>query len=83
VAYGASAIDLFPDRTFLSYVDDLILIMLASRSFMLLCPESIVEEHALAAAHAREQNLQKKLRRRRRAPKDVGGATSAATGPQR
>jgi uncharacterized membrane protein YkvA (DUF1232 family) len=80
VVYGASAIDLLPDRAPQNYLDDLILIMLASRSFMQLCPEEIVEEHALAAARARAENLQKKLGRRRRPAKDVGGAASTAGG---
>lgn len=81
VIYGASLVDLFPDRGMLNYVDDLILIVLASRSFMLLCPEAIVEEHALAAAQRSEENLRKKLGRRRRPVKDAG-ATPAATGSQ-
>jgi uncharacterized membrane protein YkvA (DUF1232 family) len=76
VVYGAAPRDLFPDRFALLYfVDDLVLLVLASRSFMMLCPQETVEEHALAAAHAREENLRKKLSRRR----SVKGPASSST----
>lgn len=79
VAYGASGSDLFPDRFApQSYIDDLILLILASRSFMMLCSQEIIEEHALAAAQARARNLQKKLGRRRRAVKDAARRSPAA-----
>lgn len=80
VAYGAASRDLFPDRmSALSFADDLVLLVLASRSFMMLCPQEIVEEHALAAARAREENLRKKIgRRRRRAAKEPEASSSAA-----
>lgn len=80
VVYGAAPRDLFPDRPgLLSYVDDLILLVLASRCFMMLCSEEIVEEHAVAAAHARERSLRKKIGRRRAAKN--ASPSSAATGP--
>jgi uncharacterized membrane protein YkvA (DUF1232 family) len=78
VVYGAAPRDLFPDRPgALNFVDDLILLVLASRSFMMLCSQEIVEEHAVAAGHAREESLRKKLGRRRAAKGT--SASSAAT----
>jgi uncharacterized membrane protein YkvA (DUF1232 family) len=80
LAYGASGRDIFPDGgSRFGLLDDLVLLVLVARSFMLLCPQEIVEEHAMAAAHAREQNLQKKLRRRRRAAKTAGPPGSPST----
>jgi uncharacterized membrane protein YkvA (DUF1232 family) len=78
IAYGASSRDLLPDRIALqSVIDDLVLLVLASRSFMMLCPQEIVEEHALAAAQAHARNLQKKLGRRRRAAKEAARRSPA------
>ncbi len=77
VVYGAAPRDLFPDRfAFVYFVDDLVLLVLASRCFMMLCPQEIVEEHALAAAHAREENLRKKLSRRRSAKGPASSPTA-------
>lgn len=79
VVYGAAPRDLLPDRFgVLNYVDDIVLLILASRSFMMLCPQAIVEEHALAAAARREENLRKKISRRRAAGGGASAASSAA-----
>lgn len=79
VVYGAASHDLVPDRRSpLTFLDDVILLVLASRSFMMLCPQDIVDEHALAAAQARARNLQKKLRRRQRAVKQRASRSEAA-----
>jgi uncharacterized membrane protein YkvA (DUF1232 family) len=75
VVYGAAPRDLFPDRPVLNYLDDLILLVLASRSFMILCSQEVVEEHAAAAGRAREESLRKKLSRRRAAK----GTSSSST----
>lgn len=48
--------DLVPDTSFpLGALDDALAVVLASRGFMLLCPESLVEAHAILAARAGER----------------------------
>jgi uncharacterized membrane protein YkvA (DUF1232 family) len=65
VAYGAAASDLLPDRMgVVAFVDDLVVVALAYRAFMLLCPDRLVEEHALGAGRAREHSLRARLRGR-------------------
>jgi uncharacterized membrane protein YkvA (DUF1232 family) len=56
LAYGVASRDLVPDASLpLGVLDDAFAIVLASRAFMLLCPESLVEEHAILAARAGER----------------------------
>jgi uncharacterized membrane protein YkvA (DUF1232 family) len=56
LAYGVASRDLVPDASFpLGVLDDVLAVVLASRGFMLLCPESLVEAHAMLAARARER----------------------------
>ena len=62
IVYGVASADLVPDgfRPF-GLLDDVVLIVLAARSFMRLCPDRLVEEHAVKAARARERNLTRRL----------------------
>jgi len=56
LAYGVASHDFVPDASFpLGALDDALAVVLASRGFMLLCPESLVETHAILAARARER----------------------------
>jgi uncharacterized membrane protein YkvA (DUF1232 family) len=51
VAYGVAPADLIPDRLLpLGLLDDLILLTLASRSFVRMCDDDIVHEHAVHVA---------------------------------
>jgi len=55
LAYGVASRDFVPDAWFpLGALDDILAIVLASRAFMLLCPESLVEAHAILAARGGE-----------------------------
>jgi uncharacterized membrane protein YkvA (DUF1232 family) len=85
IVYGAAPRDLFPDRfvfpdrlALQNFVDDLVLLVLTSRCFMMLCPQEVVEEHALAAARGREESLRKKLSRRRPAKGPTAASSPAA-----
>lgn len=55
VVYGASGTDIMPDRAGLVWglSDDILLIVLASRSFMRMCPDALVDEHARRVAERR------------------------------
>ncbi len=56
VVYGVAARDLVPDSLLpVGLVDDLLIIVLASRGFILMCPNWMVTEHALRAARPRER----------------------------
>ena len=56
IVYGVAACDLVPDGVFpVGLVDDLLVIVLASRGFILMCPNWMVTEHALRAARPRER----------------------------
>ncbi|MFQ5668404.1 MAG: YkvA family protein [Candidatus Binatia bacterium] len=58
VVYGVARHDLLPDYVVPEgFVDDLVLIILASRCFLRLCPDWLVEEHALEAARKRDEWL--------------------------
>lgn len=51
VAYGVASRDLLPDASFpVGVLDDVLAVVLASRGFLLLCPEHLVEAHAIRAA---------------------------------
>lgn len=51
VAYGVASRDLLPDASFpVGALDDVLAVVLASRGFLLLCPERLVETHAVRAA---------------------------------
>lgn len=55
VVYGVSGADIIPDHRFpRGIVDDLVLVVLASRSFMRMCPDYLIEEHALVVAHRQQ-----------------------------
>lgn len=57
VIYGASGSDIMPDRAGLVWglSDDIILIVLASRSLMRMCPDELIAEHAVRVANSRER----------------------------
>jgi uncharacterized membrane protein YkvA (DUF1232 family) len=56
IGYGVASRDLMPDGNFpLGLMDDLLVIALAARGFVLMCPSWMVTEHALHAARARER----------------------------
>jgi uncharacterized membrane protein YkvA (DUF1232 family) len=56
VAYGVVSQDLLPDASFpVGILDDVLAVVLASRGFLLLCPESLVQMHAMRAARANER----------------------------
>ena len=56
IAYGVAPRDLMPDASLpVGVLDDVLAAVLASRGFMLLCPERLVQEHAVRAARARER----------------------------
>jgi uncharacterized membrane protein YkvA (DUF1232 family) len=56
VAYGVASRDLMPDAAFpVGLVDDLLVVAIASRGFVLLCPSGIVSEHARRATRLRER----------------------------
>jgi uncharacterized membrane protein YkvA (DUF1232 family) len=56
LAYCVASRDLIPDASFpLGALDDAFAVVLASRIFMLLCPESLVEAHAILAARTGER----------------------------
>jgi len=53
LGYGVVSSDLLPDNSLpIGALDDVLAIVLASRGFMLLCPQSLVEDHAMRAASA-------------------------------
>ena len=58
VLYGMKGSDLLPDDwwTPLGWLDDVAALGIASWCFMWLCPDRLVEEHALKAAQARERS---------------------------
>jgi len=72
VVYGASSTDIMPDRAGLiwGFTDDIILIILASRSFMRMCPDELIEEHAVRVAtiRARREELKRAAANRSRIP---------------
>lgn len=55
VVYGVAGADLMPDRFGLIWglSDDIILMILSSRSFMKMCPDELVNEHAVRVASLR------------------------------
>ncbi len=55
VVYGVAQRDLMPDPQGMvgGFADDLVLLVLASRGFMRMCEDELVEEHALRVAAAR------------------------------
>jgi uncharacterized membrane protein YkvA (DUF1232 family) len=57
VVYGVSGRDLMPDAAGIvdGLLDDFLLLILASRGFMRMCPDEIVEEQAIRVAAARER----------------------------
>lgn len=56
IAYGVASRDLMPDAAFpVGLVDDLLVIALASRGFILLCPSRMVTQHALRAVRPRQR----------------------------
>jgi uncharacterized membrane protein YkvA (DUF1232 family) len=56
LAYCVASRDLVPDASFpLGALDDALAVVLASRGFILLCPESLVEAHAIRAARKGER----------------------------
>ena len=56
IAYGVASRDLMPDAWFpAGLLDDLLVVVLASRGFMLICPEHLVQEHAARTTRARER----------------------------
>jgi uncharacterized membrane protein YkvA (DUF1232 family) len=58
IAYGIASWDLVRDSSLPGgVVDDVVVVTLASRCFLLLCPDALVEEHALRAARARNRSL--------------------------
>lgn len=52
VVYGVSSLDILPDAQGFprGVLDDLVLVVLTSRSFMRMCPDWLIEEHALIVA---------------------------------
>jgi len=56
VVYGVSGQDLMPDRAGIldGLLDDFVLLILASRGFMRMCSDEIVEEQAMRVAAARD-----------------------------
>ncbi len=58
IAYGIASWDLVRDSSLPAGVlDDVVVVALASRCFLLLCPDALVEEHAVRAARARNRSL--------------------------
>ena len=56
LSYGVVSSDLLPDKSFpIGALDDVLAVVLASRGFMLLCPQSLVETHAARAASAHDR----------------------------
>ena len=54
--YGVASSDLMPDASLpLGVLDDIVAVGLASRVFMRLCPDSLIEAHALRASRALER----------------------------
>jgi len=63
LAYGLLRHDLLPDWSIpLGFLDDVLIIVLAARGFMWLCPEQLVQEHAIRATLTRQQSLRRKRR---------------------
>ena len=62
VLFGVAPNDLLQDRlTLLGFVDDILAIGLASRIFTRLCPDRLVEEHAIKAARAWERTMRARI----------------------
>jgi uncharacterized membrane protein YkvA (DUF1232 family) len=56
LGYGVVSRDVVPDNFFpVGFLDDMVVVSLASRGFMLLCPQSLVESHANLAASAEDR----------------------------
>jgi uncharacterized membrane protein YkvA (DUF1232 family) len=53
LAYGVAYRDLVPDTSFpAGFIDDLLIVILAARGFLLLCPQRLVQEQAVRTARA-------------------------------
>jgi uncharacterized membrane protein YkvA (DUF1232 family) len=64
--YGASPIDVLPDsRMPAGFIDDCLVVVIASQCFMRLCPDGLVEQHALEATRARDRTLRRRMAQRR------------------
>jgi uncharacterized membrane protein YkvA (DUF1232 family) len=58
VVYGVARRDLMPDAYFpVGLIDDAIVIILTSRAFLRMCPDRLIEEHAVKAARRRAWSL--------------------------
>jgi uncharacterized membrane protein YkvA (DUF1232 family) len=61
LAYGIKRSDLIPDGWIrIGLIDDVIIVGVASRVFMWLCPTRLVEEHARKATRGRARNLRER-----------------------
>lgn len=81
--YGAVRRDLIPDRSMVpGRIEDIVLIIIATRAFVYACPEALVEEYADRAVMLRRAGVSRRLRRRGRAaagqPRRPAGAHRAA-----
>jgi uncharacterized membrane protein YkvA (DUF1232 family) len=66
IIYGVARADLVPDYlTPVGFIDDVAAVALASRYFMRLCPQELVEAHAARAARARYRSLRDRFPHRR------------------
>jgi uncharacterized membrane protein YkvA (DUF1232 family) len=75
VIYGAASVDLVPDQLgTLAFIDDWIVVAIAYRCFILLCPAPLVEEHARKAGYARERSLRRRRVRRTMMRPNTGDA---------
>jgi uncharacterized membrane protein YkvA (DUF1232 family) len=62
VLFGVAPNDLLPDRlSVIGFVDDVVAVSLASRIFTRLCPDRLVEEHAVKAASAWERAVRARI----------------------
>jgi uncharacterized membrane protein YkvA (DUF1232 family) len=59
VSYGVASRDLIPDAYLppLGLLEDLLLVTIASRTFLRLCPDRLIEQHATRATRSRARTL--------------------------
>jgi uncharacterized membrane protein YkvA (DUF1232 family) len=66
IFYGARWLDMWPDRRFVpGFVDDAIVIAVATRLFVFQCPDEVVDEHAARALASRSRGASLKQARQR------------------
>lgn len=66
ILYGVAPTDLVPDDLFpIGFIDDVIVVTVASRCFVGLCPDRLVERHALLATRSWQRAVRRRAAQRK------------------